>query len=119
MKVLVLVLICAVIFVYIQNKNLKEQNSQREEEKEEVFCPDFESDYKGKEDIEDDEGVDLGSSVSLGDYGKEVLYAQKRLNSQYGGVIAEDGKFGCETFFAVLNLTGYDSVEGFELNDLK
>ena len=119
MKVLVVVLICVVIFVFIQNKRLKEQGSQWEEEEEEVTCPSFESSYKGKEDIEDDEGVDLGSSISLGDYGKEVLYAQKRLNSQYGGVIAEDGKFGCETFFAVLNLTGYDSVGGFELNDLK
>jgi len=116
MKILIVVLICAVIFVFIQNKRLKEQS---EPEEEEVTCPDFESDFKGKEDIEDDKGVDLGGSISLGDYGKGVLYAQKRLNSQYGGVVAEDGKFGCETFFAVLNLTGYNSVLGFELNDLK
>jgi len=115
MKILVVVLFCAVVLVYISNKRLKGMSKPQEE----ISCPEFESEFKDKEDVEETEGVDLSQSISLGDYGKGVLYAQKRLNSQYGGAVAEDGKFGCETFFAVLNLTGYDSVHGFELNDLK
>jgi len=113
--VLAIILLCAIVVVYISNKRLKD----KVEPLNEITCPDFVSEFTDKENVEDVEGVDLGQSISLGSYGKGVLYAQKRLNSQYGGAVAEDGKFGCETFFAVLNLTGYDAVEGFELNDLK
>jgi len=63
--------------------------------------------------------ADSNPSVSLGDYSQHVLYAQMRINSQYGGAIKEDGKFGCETFGAVVELTGYDAINGFELNDLR
>ena len=118
-KTTLIILAILVVGLLVTNKILK--NRQQQQDEEPLLCPDYEkgwdSDSEPVPEVLPD--LDLTQRVKLGDYSEGVLYAQQRINSQYGGAIAEDGKFGCETFYAVENLTGYDAVEGFELNDLK
>lgn len=102
MVVIVLILILAVVgFMIIRNRKLTKGKADKVYE-----CPDFESKYKGKEAIKSSEGVDLEKTVTLGDYGKEVAYLQERLNKQYGASLDVDGKFGCDTHFSLLELSG-------------
>ena len=123
--ILLVVLALAIVGLLIQNKLAKKRKGEEEEEETQEQmpeCPNFEKGWVTGEtlDIEEtDNNLNMDAVIKIGDYSQEVLYAQQRINSQYGGAIAEDGKFGCETFYAVTYFTGYDSVEGFELNDLK
>jgi hypothetical protein len=110
--VLVLTLV-SVVFLVIKNRKKTKGGS------EEVVCPDFKSKYEDKDAVTNSENPDMEKQVVLGDYGNEVSYLQERLNSQYGAGIIVDGKFGCETHFAVAALTGLDSESGIDLNDLK
>lgn len=103
----------AVGFLILKNKK------SRKEEIPLVICPEFEPLYTGKENIENSEGVDMESLIKIGDYGTGVFYAQDRLINQYGASINRDGKFGCETYYAMTELTGMDSEKGIDLNDLK
>ena len=118
-KTTLIILALLVVGLLIANKFLK--NRQQEPDEEPLLCPDYQkgwdSDSEPVPEVLPD--LDLTEVIKLGDYSEGVLYAQQRINSQYGGAVAEDGKFGCETFYAITYLTGYDSVEGFELNDLK
>lgn len=81
-------------------------------------CPDFSPQYLGEDAVSSD-GYDIEKTVILGDYGPEVAYVQQRLNSQYGADVTVDGKFGCETWFALQAFTGLDGSESLDLNDLK
>ena len=118
-KTTLIILALLVVGLLGTNKILK--NRQQQPDEEPLVCPEYQkgwdSDSAPVPDVLPD--LDLTEVIKLGDYSEGVLYAQQRIHSQYGGAIAEDGKFGCETFYAVENLTGYDAVEGFELNDLK
>jgi len=96
---------------------------------EEIICPDFSPQWDQStspnlaNEFDSVGGTNGGNwsttTIALGDYNHQVAYAQSRLNSQYSAGIKEDGKFGCETFGAVVELTGYDAVNGFDINDLK
>jgi hypothetical protein len=115
MVVIVLILILAVVgFMIIRNRKLTKGKADKVYE-----CPDFESKYEGKEAIKSSEGVDLEKTVTLGDYGKEVAYLQERLNKQYGASLDVDGKFGCDTHFSLLELSGLEGSDSIDLNDLK
>lgn len=115
MVVIVLILVLAVVsFLIIRNRKLTKGEQEKIYE-----CPDFESKYKGKKNIESSKGADLEKTVMIGDYGKEVAYVQERLNSQYGADLKVDGKFGCDTHFVLLELTGLNGSESIDLNDLK
>jgi hypothetical protein len=119
-KTTLIILALVIVGLLVANKFLKNQQQEQPEE-EPLLCPEYEKGWSSDSDAVPEvlPELDLTEIIKLGDYSEGVLYAQQRINSQYGGAIAEDGKFGCETFYAVENLTGYDAVEGFELNDLK
>jgi hypothetical protein len=115
MVVIVLILVLAVVsFLIIRNRKLTKGEADKVYE-----CPDFESKYAGKKAIKSSKSVDLEKTVTIGDYGKEVAYLQERLNTQYGASLDVDGKFGCDTHFVLLELTGLDGSEAIDLNDLK
>lgn len=82
-------------------------------------CPEFKAKYVGKPNVKNADKVDKSKPVHLGDYGKNVLYLQQRLNSEYDAGIQADGKFGCETFYAIQRVTGLSVEEGIDLNDIK
>lgn len=103
--------IALAVLIYINRRNVRK-------EEEEEGCPQFTSLYAGKPNVTS-EDADMGKKVHLGDYGPEVAYLQKRLNTQYGASVTVDGKFGCDTFEAVKTFTGLDSLSGIDLNDLK
>ena len=62
--------------------------------------------------------VDLTAQVFLGDYGRSVLYLQKQLNEKHQAALDEDGKFGCDTYFAVRKHLGLQPVDGINLMDV-
>lgn len=103
-----------VAFVVVRNRKLTKQK----EEPPQLSCPDFTSEYDGKEGLTS-EGFSFEKQVSIGDYGPEVAYLQERLNTQYGANVAVDGKFGCETWFALQAHAGLDGSDPIDLNDLK
>lgn len=100
------------VMIYLNRRHLRQQEEKPES------CPDFTPLYSGKPDV-DSKDADLGKKVHLGDYGSEVAYLQERLNRQYGASVTVDGKFGCDTWEAVKEFTGLDSLAGIDLNDLK
>jgi hypothetical protein len=100
------------VMIYINRRNVR--NGEQPEE----TCPDFTPLYLGEPNV-NSEDSDLSKKVQLGDYGPEVAYLQERLNTQYGASVTIDGKFGCDTWEAVKELTGLDSLAGIDLNDLK
>tara|TARA_R110000824_G_scaffold90124_2_gene220417 strand:- start:442 stop:837 length:396 start_codon:yes stop_codon:yes gene_type:complete len=125
--VIVVVIALVLVGVFLYNQGFFKRNGEEYiEEEEEIICPEYEAQWDqptspnlvwliGGDFIDQVEN----DTIALGDYNKGVLYAQSRLNSQYSAGIVEDGKFGCETFRAVVILTGYDAVGGFDINDLK
>lgn len=100
------------VMIYLNRRHLRREDEQQE------TCPDFTPLYSGKPPVTGEE-ADLEKTIYLGDYGPEVAYLQERLKSQYGASITIDGKFGCDTWEAVKEFTGLDSLEGIDLNDLK
>lgn len=100
------------VMIYLNRRHLRNQDEEQES------CPDFNPLYSGKPNV-DSEDADLSKKVHLGDYGPEVAYLQERLKSQYGASVTVDGKFGCDTWEAVKEFTGLDSLAGIDLNDLK
>ncbi len=102
----------AVAFLIVRNRRNKP------DEEPELTCPDFEPLYNGR-DFGSSDGFDIEKEVVIGDYGPEVAYVQERLNSQYGADVTVDGKFGCETWFALGAFTGLDGSKPIDLNDLK
>ena len=113
MKMLTVVLVLAFIAVAIFIVRNRRNNQEPELE-----CPDFEPLYNGRP-FSSSEGYDIEKEVVIGDYGPEVAYVQERLNSQYGASVSVDGKFGCETWFALQAFTGLDGSKPIDLNDLK
>ena len=113
MKMLTVVLVLAFIAVAIFIVRNRRNNQEPELE-----CPDFEPMYNGRP-FSSSEGYDIEKEVVIGDYGPEVAYVQERLNSQYGASVSVDGKFGCETWFALQAFTGLDGSKPIDLNDLK
>ena len=113
MKMLTVVLVLAFIAVAIFIVRNRRNNQEPELE-----CPDFEPQYNGRP-FSSSEGYDIEKEVVIGDYGPEVAYVQERLNSQYGADVSVDGKFGCETWFALQAFTGLDGSKPIDLNDLK
>lgn len=107
--VLVLAFIAVAIFIVRNRRNNQEP---------ELECPDFDPKYNGRP-FSSSEGYDIEKEVVIGDYGPEVAYVQERLNSQYGANVSVDGKFGCETWFALQAFTGLDGSKPIDLNDLK
>lgn len=116
-KWLIVVLVAAfgvVAFLTIRNRKLQNQKAEPPE----LTCPDFTPKYDGKGDVSSD-GFNFENEVSIGDYGPEVAYLQERLNTQYGASVSVDGKFGCETWFALQAHAGLDGSNPIDLNDLK
>jgi len=126
-QIVIIVAIALVIVGVLLYRKFTQDKLVYEEEEEGLICPDFSPEWgETSEDLmavfgstgpEDNNWST--TTISLGDYNHQVLYAQFRLNSQYSAGIKEDGKFGCETFYAVVELTGYDAINGFDINDLK
>jgi len=117
------VLILVIVgYLFFANAPKQDENNTQEPETPEPIqpeCPEFKSKYAGKPTVKNSDKVDKAKVVNLGDYGKNVLYLQQRLNSEYDAGIQEDGKFGCETFYAVQKLTGLSVEDGIDLNDIK
>jgi hypothetical protein len=116
---LTIILVLAVIGIGIAiwiNKQRVKRASGESTTPEPPSCPDgWEYDSEGNP----DSPHDMEAVIKIGDVSGSVKYAQSRLNSQYGADLKEDGYFGCATFDAVTDLTGYNATSGFELNDLK
>jgi len=108
---LVVTFIVVAVLIVKNRRNKKDESPVLE-------CPDFTPKYLGEDAVSSD-GYDIEKAVVLGDYGPEVAYVQQRLNSQYGADVTVDGKFGCETWFALQAFTGLDGSESLDLNDLK
>lgn len=117
MKMKPLTVALVVAFVAVAFFVIRNRRKQKPEEPT-LECPDFNSKYDGQPAVSS-EGYDIEQTVVIGDYGPEVAYVQERLNSQYGGNVSVDGKFGCETFFALQAFTGLDGASPIDLNDLK
>jgi hypothetical protein len=109
---LVIVLVTVAYFIYRNRKNTSQNDKPT------LTCPDFDSQYEGKPSVSS-EGFNIEQEVVIGDYGAEVAYLQERLNTQYGADVSVDGKFGCETWFALQAFTGLDGSKPIDLNDLK
>ena len=105
-----------VAFIVVAVLIVKTRRATKQEPQ--LECPDFSPQYLGQDSISS-EGFDMEKTVTLGDYGAEVAYVQERLNTQYGASVDVDGKFGCETWFALQAFTGLDGSEPIDLNDLK
>jgi len=112
LTVTLVVAFVVVAFFVIRNR----RNNKPEEP--DLECPEFEPLYNGRP-FGSSEGYDIEKEVVIGDYGPEVAYVQERLNSQYGADVTVDGKFGCETWFALQAFTGLDGSKPIDLNDLK
>ena len=117
MKMKMVTVALVVTFVVVAFLIVRNRKKTRVEEPN-LECPSFSPSYTGKPDITS-EGYDIEQSVVIGDYGSEVAYVQERLNTQYGASVDVDGKFGCETWFALQAFTGLDGGEPIDLNDLK
>lgn len=118
----VLILVIVGYLFFANSPKQAETASDTEPEEEPVKqaeCPEFKAKYVGKPNVKNADKVDKAKPVHLGDYGKNVLYLQQRLNSEYDAGIQADGKFGCETFYAIQRLTGLNVEEGIDLNDIK
>jgi hypothetical protein len=115
---LVLVFLGIVLgYVMLTFYKKQETSPEQPEEKPEV-CPPFTSKFKGKPNVKTLGKVDLTAQVFLGDYGRSVLYLQKQLNEKHQAVLDEDGKFGCDTYFAVRKHLGLQPVDGINLMDV-
>lgn len=108
----------ALVVTFIVVAVLIARNRKNKKEEPVLECPDFSPLYLGEEAVSID-GYDIEKSVVIGDYGSEVAYVQHRLNTQYGADVTVDGKFGCETWFALQAFTGLDGSDPIDLNDLK
>jgi len=109
--------ITLVVVAFLIIRNRKKTKNQTEPQ--DYQCPEYVSKFSGEPALESSEGVDMDVTVKIGDYGSEVVYLQQRLNSQYGAGVNVDGKFGCETHFALSEFTGLNGSEPIDLNDLK
>ncbi len=115
----VFVLVVAAYLLFPLRELSVNETKEKEPEPEPEVCPEYKAKFGGKPDVKEVTTTDLTKTVFLGDYGKAVRYLQQRLNSEYGANVKEDGKFGCETYFAVCQLTGLDVKEGINLIDIK